>query len=98
MPKILTEKDYRNARKDERAKAAVKALSDYVNAGYNALHFCALMTLEHRTLQGWMTDLMIDWLRQLVINDKEGMTDDRNKWEAIAAKIMTEALKNERWN
>ena len=95
MPKILTDKDYRDARKDTRAKAAVKALSDYVNAGYSPQHFCTLMTREHRTLQAWMTDLMIDWLRQLVINDKEGMTDDRNKWEANAAKIMTDALENQ---
>ena len=95
MPKILTDKDYRDARKDTRAKAVVKALSDYVNAGYNTQNFCALMTLEHRTLQGWITDLMIDWLRQLVINDKEGMTDERNQWEANAAKIMTDALENQ---
>ena len=92
MAKILTSKDYRNARKDTQAKAAVKALSDYVNARHSPQHFCTLMTLEHRTLQAWMTDLMIDWLRQLVINEKEGMTDDRNKWEAKAAKIMTNAL------
>lgn len=95
MSKILTEKDYRDARKDARAKAAVKALSDYVNAGYKPQNFCTLMTLEHRTLQAWMTDLMIDWLRQLVINDKEGMTDGRNQWEAKAAKVMTEALDNQ---
>lgn len=95
MPKILTDKDYRDARKDERAKAAVKALSDYVNAGYKPQNFCTLMTLEHRTLQAWITDLMIDWLRQLVINDKEGMTDERNQWEARVAKIMTDALENQ---
>ena len=94
MSKILTEKDYRNARKDTRTKAVVKALSDYVNAGYNVQNFCTLMTLEHRTLQGWMTDLMIDWLRQLTINDKEGLTDDRNGWEAKAAKVMIDALYN----
>lgn len=88
----FSEKDYRNARKDERAKAAVKALTDYVNAGFDSKNFCVLMSLEHRTLQGWATDLMIEWLRILAANGDSGNVDARNKWEARAAKIMVDAL------
>ena len=93
MAKVrFSEKDFRAARKDERAKAAVKALTDYVNAGHNTKNFCVLMSLEHRTLQAWATDLVIEWLRQLAMNGDSGMIDGRNKSEARAARVMIDAL------
>ena len=88
----LTLDDIREAKKNEAAKKAVEALTNFVNCSYDSKSFCMLMTQEHRTLQQSVTRLMIDWLRQLIANKEARFIDGRNEAAANAAEIMIDAL------
>ena len=86
--------DNYSAAEIERTKAAVEAMSNFVNNyGHSPELFARLMANEHRTLQQSFSKLMLVWLEYIATD--EYRTDGRNEASQMVAKRLIKA--HESW-
>jgi len=81
---------------DDRVKAAVEAVSRYVNGmGHKPEEFVALMDREHRTLQQLFTGICVAWFRHLGEMHDKKFFDLRNEDSCKLGKRFVETFGSE---
>lgn len=81
---------------NDEAKAAIRALSDYVNRYHDMKPLVEAMSHEHRTLQQCMTGFMLKWFLHLS-ELGENWYDLRNEASVKVARKIVSQIEEVKW-